>query len=225
MLNPQLRLKQEGIQALAAFLNCSRQLVVLLSPRYLSRLWCVFEISTFLQDRASINKIQIMPLKTTVLLLMVAGCWHMLASYYFSLIRHQVIGEHWRGGAASGLTLTFAMFGFCSVILPLSFYVGIGHLGFVWEVRCFRRAKYMCMCVYIYICISPWGTTLPWTCVFLLVTGAFHKRCGPKVRNFHEFQKMQSKLEKMCLEVREIPNSKNSGFQKFKFSRTAKNCV
>ena len=75
----------------------------------------------------------------------------MLASYYFSLIRHQVIGEDWREEAASGLTLTFAMFGFCSVILPLSFYVGIGHLGFVWEVRCFRRAKYMCMCVYIYI--------------------------------------------------------------------------
>ena len=204
--------------------------MVLLSPRYLSRLWCVFEISTFLQDRASINKIQIMPLKTALLLLMVASCWHLLASYYFSLIRNQVTGQHWRG-AESGLTFTFAMLSFCSVIVPLSFYVGIGHPGFVCKVCCFRRAKYVCMCINIYIymylfvciylfacfCLSIWGTTLPGTYVFT-ASGVFRRHCGPKVLNFHEFHKFQSKLEKICFEVWEIPNSNNSRFQKFQFT-------
>ena len=61
---------------------------------------------------------------------MVAGCWHLLASYYFSLIRFGV-----RGGwdDASGLTLITAMLGFCS-LLPLSFYVGIGLMSELQEV-------------------------------------------------------------------------------------------
>jgi len=43
-------LKQRGIVSLPGFLMSSRELVVLWSPRYFSRLWCTFEIATFLKD-------------------------------------------------------------------------------------------------------------------------------------------------------------------------------
>ena len=84
-----------------------------------------------MRDEASLNRLRIIPQKTTLLLLMVAGCWHLLASYYFSLIRFGV-----RGGwdDASGLTLITAMLGFCSLLVPLSFYVGIGLMSELQEV-------------------------------------------------------------------------------------------
>ncbi|CAE7888048.1 unnamed protein product [Symbiodinium microadriaticum] len=142
-------LKQEGIQSLGAFLLSSRELVVLLSPQYLSRLWCVFEISTFLRDRASLNRLRIIPQNTTLLLLMVAGCWHLLASYYFSLIRYGVLSS-WGGAATSGLTFTAAMLGFCSLLVPLSFYVGIGLMSELQEVprqlASFRIQDSKCYC-------------------------------------------------------------------------------
>ncbi|CAE7823105.1 unnamed protein product [Symbiodinium sp. CCMP2592] len=39
--------KRQGIDAIAGFLSVSRQLRILWSPSYLSRLWCVFEIAAY----------------------------------------------------------------------------------------------------------------------------------------------------------------------------------
>ncbi|CAK9114951.1 unnamed protein product [Durusdinium trenchii] len=44
-------LKQEGIFNLAGILAKSRKLVILWSPRYFTRLWCAFELSTFLKEQ------------------------------------------------------------------------------------------------------------------------------------------------------------------------------
>lgn len=43
-------LKAKGILGLAAFMKHSKRLVVLWSPRYFQRLWCSYEIATFLAD-------------------------------------------------------------------------------------------------------------------------------------------------------------------------------
>ena len=82
---------------------------------------------------------------------MVAGCWHLLASYYFSLIRYGVLstwGED--ADAVSGLTMTAAMLGFCSLLVPLSFYVGIGLVSELQEVprqlHSFRVQDSKCYC-------------------------------------------------------------------------------
>ena len=48
-------------------------------PRYFSRLWCTFEIASFMKDPERRKHIQFMPLKTTVLLMLGSGCWFALA--------------------------------------------------------------------------------------------------------------------------------------------------
>ncbi len=56
------RLKKEAIDSLDIFLRFSRRLLVLWSPDYLSRLWCVYELATFVKlhpDGAS--RIDFMP--------------------------------------------------------------------------------------------------------------------------------------------------------------------
>ena len=102
-----------------------------------------------MRDEASLNRLRIIPQKTTLLLLMVAGCWHLLASYYFSLIRYVVLGS-WGFDAAGGLTLITAMLGFCSLLVPLSFYVGIGLISELQEVpkqlQSFRVQDSQCYC-------------------------------------------------------------------------------
>ena len=109
----------------------------------------MFEISAFLRDRASLNRLRIIPQKTTLLLLMAAGCWHLLASYYFALIRYGGLGS-WGGDATSRLTITAAMLGFCSLLVPLSFYVGIGLMSELQEVpqqlASFRIQDSKCYC-------------------------------------------------------------------------------
>ncbi|CAE7263138.1 unnamed protein product [Symbiodinium natans] len=42
--------KKQGIMAMAAFLLSSKKLVVLLTPRYCQRLWCAFELATFMKE-------------------------------------------------------------------------------------------------------------------------------------------------------------------------------
>ena len=46
-------MKQAGILGIAGFLMASRKSIVLWSPRTFLRLWCGFEIGTFLRDRQS----------------------------------------------------------------------------------------------------------------------------------------------------------------------------
>ncbi|CAE7039688.1 GIP [Symbiodinium sp. CCMP2592] len=72
----QAELKEKGILGLAAFLNHSKRLVVLWSPRYFSRLWCAYEIAAFLTDHNKHKHILIMPVH--------AGITILLAFFFFS---------------------------------------------------------------------------------------------------------------------------------------------
>ncbi|CAK9028257.1 unnamed protein product [Durusdinium trenchii] len=45
-----LHLKEQGIRGLGSFLRCSRNLNILWSERYFSRLWCCYEVAAYLKE-------------------------------------------------------------------------------------------------------------------------------------------------------------------------------
>ena len=47
--------------------------------RYCNRLWCTFELATFMKDPERRKRIQLMPLKATAFLLMFSGGWFALS--------------------------------------------------------------------------------------------------------------------------------------------------
>eukprot|EP00930_Biecheleria_cincta_P028621 TRINITY_DN19978_c0_g2_i1.p1 TRINITY_DN19978_c0_g2~~TRINITY_DN19978_c0_g2_i1.p1 ORF type:complete len:621 (-),score=115.32 TRINITY_DN19978_c0_g2_i1:135-1997(-) len=54
-------LKSKGILGLAGFLKISNRLVILWSPRYFSRLWCVYEIASWMSQGKPLKNIEINP--------------------------------------------------------------------------------------------------------------------------------------------------------------------
>eukprot|EP00928_Gymnodinium_smaydae_P083915 TRINITY_DN67162_c0_g1_i1.p1 TRINITY_DN67162_c0_g1~~TRINITY_DN67162_c0_g1_i1.p1 ORF type:complete len:553 (-),score=55.89 TRINITY_DN67162_c0_g1_i1:184-1842(-) len=60
--------KKQGILGLGGFLNATERLVICWTPRYFTRLWCVFEIATWLYLDKDFNHIIMMPLATSSLL-------------------------------------------------------------------------------------------------------------------------------------------------------------
>ena len=59
--------KSEGILGLAGFLNCSERFVILWSPRYFTRLWCTYEVATWLYLGKDLTKtLHFMPVKMAV---------------------------------------------------------------------------------------------------------------------------------------------------------------
>lgn len=67
--------KKLGILGLGAFLKASEKLVILWSPRYFHRLWCTYEIVTFLRLHGEAARIQIMPAKMAWLLALTVLMW------------------------------------------------------------------------------------------------------------------------------------------------------
>lgn len=73
--------KKKGIQGLGCFLDHSKTLTILWSPRYFSRLWCGFELATFLRhkpygDPSEQRAVEIMPTKLAVFF-----CAYMIACH------------------------------------------------------------------------------------------------------------------------------------------------
>ncbi|CAE7773560.1 unnamed protein product [Symbiodinium sp. CCMP2592] len=58
--------KAQCIRGLACYLDCAQTLTVLWSDRYFSRLWCVFEIATFLRHQSK-PSIQFLPVELSLL--------------------------------------------------------------------------------------------------------------------------------------------------------------
>jgi len=64
-------LKEQGIRGLGCFLAKSRNLTILWSGRYFSRLWCLYELASYLKDETVKDQrnIQILPVDLCLLLL------------------------------------------------------------------------------------------------------------------------------------------------------------
>lgn len=73
---------EEGIYGIGGFLSVSRELQVLWSPPYLSRLWCVFELAAYRKANPS-GKITLTPLYVEQLLtMMIIGLYVVLVCYW-----------------------------------------------------------------------------------------------------------------------------------------------
>lgn len=73
---------EEGIYGIGGFLSVSRELQVLWSPPYLSRLWCVFELAAYRKANPS-GKITLTPLYVEqILTMMIIGLYVVLGCYW-----------------------------------------------------------------------------------------------------------------------------------------------
>ncbi|CAE7477590.1 unnamed protein product [Symbiodinium natans] len=120
------KLKQKGILGLGAFLVNSKKLVVLWTPRYFERLWCTFEIATFMKDPDKRGQIHIMPLKMGALVVMYAAFWHVLGLSYaiFYMTRQAQTGA----GITTTMYTSGLMLAFAGLVVPVVFYFGVGFL-------------------------------------------------------------------------------------------------
>ncbi|CAE7445717.1 unnamed protein product, partial [Symbiodinium sp. CCMP2456] len=142
------QLKQAGILGIAGFLMASRKLIVLWSPRTFLRVWCGFEIGTFLRDRQ--RRIQIMPLKTGSLLLLGSLCWHVLSLCFHVFSKSEdalldfKVNFNVLALVSALMTLVFAL------VLPLVYAIGIELMrelaGLPQQLAQFRMQDATCFC-------------------------------------------------------------------------------
>ncbi|CAE7037672.1 ABCF5 [Symbiodinium natans] len=170
-------LKEKGILGLAAFLHRSDKLLVLWSPRYFARLWCAYEIATFMKDRQRAKSILVMPVKMASLLFLYSASWHVLTYCYYMV-----------DDAADGRSLlqqtvivgpVFAAI--CAIVIPSVYALGIGMMKDVEELpaqlRSFDVCRAACSC-----CTFPQhrhpetGRRIP--CDRVLVLRMLHKWYG-----------------------------------------------
>ncbi|CAK9024985.1 unnamed protein product [Durusdinium trenchii] len=141
-------LKQKGILGLGAFVVRSKRLVALWSPRYFSRLWCTYEIGCFLR-RMDQARIEILPVKTAYLLILVSILWHtlMISFYLFSGYVREIEPDE----RVNQLIYTSAaMPVLASVLLPVVNYLGMGIMQDVdqlsRQLQSFRVKDAQCYC-------------------------------------------------------------------------------
>eukprot|EP00929_Paragymnodinium_shiwhaense_P052515 TRINITY_DN26307_c0_g1_i1.p1 TRINITY_DN26307_c0_g1~~TRINITY_DN26307_c0_g1_i1.p1 ORF type:complete len:593 (-),score=56.58 TRINITY_DN26307_c0_g1_i1:88-1866(-) len=85
-------LKQQGILGLAAFLKQSRRLVILWSPRYFSRLWCTYELATWVRLNKQAETVVFMPVSVSKFMVATTSSFELilLLSYTVRCIRKSV---------------------------------------------------------------------------------------------------------------------------------------
>lgn len=117
-------LKLQGILGLAGFLDRSHQLTILWSHRYFSRMWCAYELATFLRDPKKQKPIQIMPVKMAVVLFLFAGCEVCVMIGFFWMPEFTL-----RDGGGHFFEQLFwfwlSLAPFVLLSVPVTFYIGI----------------------------------------------------------------------------------------------------
>ncbi|CAE7866753.1 unnamed protein product [Symbiodinium necroappetens] len=114
-------LKEQGILGLAAFLDIADELTVLWSPRTLQRLWCVYEISTFLRKPEKRKQVHIIPVKLALMLCVNSLSWFVMAGGYSVIANTSGREVSWARTLLGSLCMCFA-----AVLFPWTYYVGIG---------------------------------------------------------------------------------------------------
>ncbi|CAK9028350.1 unnamed protein product [Durusdinium trenchii] len=142
-----LYLKERGIRGLGSFLKCSRSLTILWSPRYFSRLWCCYEVASYLKDESHASgkakPIELIPVTMAGMLLiasLMASMWLLALCCLMSF-----------GSIASELLqdrVLFELFGKGNIFVPFATYLALGYTSLfelpehlsefrVQETRCF----------------------------------------------------------------------------------------
>ncbi|OLQ12007.1 hypothetical protein AK812_SmicGene4093 [Symbiodinium microadriaticum] len=139
------RLKEKGIMGLAGFLDNTRKLTVLWSPQYFSRLWCTYELATFLRNPDQHKPLEVMPVRMCYLLFLMAFCWRILLFAYYVLIASpEILGPQ----AATSLRQIFPVL--VIVILPMHFYKGLSLMKHIrmlpQQLQNFRVQDAQCFC-------------------------------------------------------------------------------
>jgi len=77
--------KAKGILGIGAFLFKTERLVICWTPRYFTRLWCAYEMATWLYLRKPLDAVLFMPLATyTAIVFLGVALWIGTAVYHFS---------------------------------------------------------------------------------------------------------------------------------------------
>lgn len=143
-----MALKEQGIRGLGSFLEKSQNLTILWSSRYFSRLWCLYEVASYLKDERSEHKnIQILPVHLCLLLCIAsaqATSWmcaiHLavgtIGSEGWGILEHPVLFNLFgRGGTA---------------FIPVALYVGLGCMTRLYQLprqlQDFRVQDAQCFC-------------------------------------------------------------------------------
>ena len=72
------KLKETCVLGLAGFLTCSKQLVILWSDAYIDRLWCMYELTSFMRIHSGKRPVKAIPVALPVLLMVHAAWWFAL---------------------------------------------------------------------------------------------------------------------------------------------------
>ncbi|CAE7861632.1 ABCF5 [Symbiodinium microadriaticum] len=122
--------KEKGILGLAGFLHRSDRLLVLWSPRYFTRLWCAYEIATFMKDHKRAKSILVMPVKTASLFFLYSASWHLLTYCYY------IVDDAADGRSILQQTILVGpvFIAICAVVMPSVYALGIGMMKDVEEL-------------------------------------------------------------------------------------------
>ncbi|CAJ1343919.1 unnamed protein product [Effrenium voratum] len=142
-------LKQKGIFGLAGFLDHSRQLTIFWSHRYFSRLWCTYEVGTFLRAKKQ-KPILVIPVKLAVILSLFSAAELVIMVGYFSSAYLNLDTEDTPNDVEQLLSFFLFFSLFYMPALPLLFYLGIGMMSDLKELpgqlREFRVQDAECFC-------------------------------------------------------------------------------
>ncbi|CAJ1426127.1 unnamed protein product [Effrenium voratum] len=136
-------LKEKGILGLAGFIDHAKKLTILWSPRYFQRLWCAYEIAAFM--RAEEKPLQVMPVKMSVLVCLMAACWHVLTAGFYAVAWADI-------GTTIGRRLFASLFMsvFLLIVTPLLCYIGMELMDDIsqlpQQLRTFRIQESRCFC-------------------------------------------------------------------------------
>ncbi len=124
-------LKNQGILGLAGFLSKSKRLLVLWSPNTFTRLWCTFELASFMRDMDRQKSIVLIPVPMASLLWIACGTTVLLAFAWHAVFVFEERFTIASGPSGSPLFRGIvALFMLPAVLigLPLQSYLGIRHM-------------------------------------------------------------------------------------------------
>jgi len=166
-------LKRNGIFGLAGFLDHADELTVLWSGKYFSRLWCTYEISTFLRDSKP-KPILVMPVKLAVVLGIFSAAMHVV-SLGHSILTYLRNSSGWELQLSLSplpedfrrdvLTENMLYLPFLGPVMPLLYYIGIGMMkdlaALPGQLRHFRVQDAKCFCCSCQHCHPESGEVMP----------------------------------------------------------------